>query len=32
VPVVLADLPDAPWSFTAQPSLRPSGALDPASA
>ena len=32
VPVVLADLPDAPWSFTAQPSLQPSGALDPASA
>jgi len=32
VPVVLADLPDAPWSFTAEPSMRPSGALDPASA
>ena len=32
VPVVLADLPDAPWSFTAQPSLLPTGELDPASA
>jgi hypothetical protein len=32
VPVVVADLPDAPWSFTAEPSLRPSGALHPASA
>ncbi|HUZ24175.1 MAG TPA: hypothetical protein VMV07_10475 [Streptosporangiaceae bacterium] len=27
VPVVLADLPDAPWSFTAHPSLRPNEAL-----
>jgi hypothetical protein len=24
IPVVLADMPDAAWSFTAQPSLRPS--------
>jgi hypothetical protein len=24
IPVVLADVPDAPWSFTAQPSPRPS--------
>jgi hypothetical protein len=32
VPVVLADLPDAPWSFTAEPSLQPSSALHPASA
>lgn len=30
VPVVVADLPDAPWSFTAQPSLRPADALHPA--
>jgi len=27
VPVVLADLPDAPWSFTAEPSLRPAAGL-----
>jgi len=41
VPVVLADLPDAPWAITAHPGLRPSDttgparssdALDPASA
>jgi hypothetical protein len=27
IPVVLADVPDASWSFTAQPSLRPSQPL-----
>jgi hypothetical protein len=30
VPVVLADLPDAPWSFTAQPSRHPNEILHPA--
>jgi hypothetical protein len=30
IPVVLANLPSAPWSFTAQPSLRPSETLHPA--
>jgi hypothetical protein len=30
VPVVLANLPDAPWSFTAQPSRRPAEAPQPA--
>jgi len=29
VPLVLADLPGAPWSFTAYPSRRPSGVLQP---
>jgi hypothetical protein len=29
VPLVLADLPGAPWSFTAHPSHRPTGVLQP---
>jgi hypothetical protein len=30
VPVVLADLPDAPWSLLARPSQQPVDAPDPA--
>jgi hypothetical protein len=30
VPIVLANLPSAPWTFTSQPSLHPSDALHPA--
>jgi hypothetical protein len=30
VPIVLGDLPDAPWSLTASPSTLPAEALQPA--